>query len=195
MSAIVLSGGKILFSGGGAFQINPPSPNPSLFKHTPGVYPVSINSQTSGVTQGQITSDLAALNSKPYGAGYTIGIRWDATDANSTPPSNPSVSQATINSQFPQFVSIIQFAGNALWAQTPSAKLCIYITGAFYGNANSFQQANIPSQNFSGVTVPPYLSNCGGTLNIPNSYTCSSTTADHHLRAMVRLKLLRHILR
>jgi hypothetical protein len=154
-----------------------PTTSGYLVKFNPGDYAASYEIYNS---YSQYAADISVLAANPIPnqsfQGYVIGMTWGTTENGTaaSAPSNPSISQAQIRTDYPGFVKI-ETMFNALQTSIPGARAGLYFTAPQY---SAVAAASISGYNFdqSGYYLPHYINSCGGSLTIPNSYTSSSTT-------------------
>jgi hypothetical protein len=167
MSAVVLSGGRVLSFGGGALSIgggSQPVVTTGLPKFIPGdfagsgvVYNTSVSNAVTDIQQA-ISAGTTGIS------GYVIGIAWGSTET-STVSTSPTYNFSTVWAVF-----------NYLQAVWPGAAFGVYLTGERGGSIN---QASITAANLAnppGFYVPQYILNCGGSVTIPNAFGSGSTT-------------------
>lgn len=186
MSAIVLSGGRILSIGGAAFGIGqntppPPVPTPSgtLYKTNFGHYMMTGGYEfgtglTSGAnyyygTELQLWSTLGTNNV----AGYAFMIPWWVLeDCTKTVNQNNPATLGQAGTQYAGFQYITQIM-NAVQQASPGMSCIMYTKFAVL---SSFSQSNITGTNWAtSAKVPAYVTTCGGTLTMPTSYGSGTT--------------------
>jgi hypothetical protein len=184
MSAIVLSGGRILSIGGAAFGIGqstppPPTPSGTLYKTNFGHYMMTGGYEfgtglTSGAnyyygTELQLWSTLGTNNV----AGYAFMIPWWVLeDCTQTVNQNNPATLGQAGTQYAGFQYITQIM-NAVQQASPGMSCIMYTKFAVL---SSFSQSNITGTNWAtSAKVPAYVTTCGGTLTMPTSYGSGTT--------------------
>lgn len=183
MSAVVLSGGRVLNIGGAAFSLAPPAPPPPVttvsnyIKFNPGHWMGTENPvQGCPVAQAQTEINLLATGNTNV-VGYWYAVTWSMLENFALTSNTNTNTVAGIDTQYPGFANFLETVANYLLIHVPTAHFGFWLTLDKESGGGAFTTTYIQQDfsTFSNPPVPQWMLR-PSTLTVPDFFGASTTS-------------------